>query len=85
MIKKFGEICGWVGMVSIQSATIPVTLKILNGTSDKIPPIDMVILVWAGLFLFLIRSIVNRDTLYIVSNSTGFALQSVLLALIVFK
>ena len=85
MIKKTGAVCGWIGMVLIQFATIPTTLKILYGTSERIPPIDMVLLVWSGLFLFLVRSIINRDTLYIVSNSTGFFFQSILLGLILFK
>jgi hypothetical protein len=42
------------------------------------------LLVWTGLFLFLIRAIGNNDKLYIVSNAVGFFFNSILLALIVF-
>jgi hypothetical protein len=43
-----------------------------------------VLMVWAGLGLFLWRSIEIKDRLSIVSNSVGFTLNSVLLAIIVY-
>jgi hypothetical protein len=85
MIKKLGALSGWVGMVLIHGATLPTTLGVILGYSSTVPPISMVLLVWTGLFLFLIRAIVNKDTLYIVSNAVGFFFNSILLALIVFK
>ena len=84
-IKKLGALSGWAGMVLIHSATLPTTLGVILGYSDKTPPISMVILVWTGLMLFLFRAIVQKDTLYIVSNAVGFFFNSILLALIVFK
>lgn len=89
MLKKFAdmppsELGGWVGMCLIHSATIPVTVANILGWSDKLPPLSMVLLVWVGLALFLWRAIGRNDTLYIASNSIGFALNSILLALIVF-
>ena len=83
--KKLSEAAGWIGMVLIHSATLPTTLGIILGYSDKIPPVSMVLLVWSGLFLFLIRAIGNNDKLYIISNAVGFFFNTVLLALIVFK
>ena len=84
-LEKFGAISGWVGMVLIHSATLPTTLKVILGYSAVMPPVSMVLLVWSGLFLFLIRALVQKDTLYIVSNAVGFFFQSILLSLIVFK
>jgi hypothetical protein len=84
-IKKFGAISGWLGMVLIHSATLPTTLGVILGYSNNVPPVSMVILVWTGLVLFLFRAIVQKDTLYIVSNAVGFFFNSILLALIVFK
>jgi hypothetical protein len=78
------EIGGWVGMCLIHGATIPVTVANILGWSDRLPPLSMVLLVWAGLALFLWRAIDRNDKLYIVSNSIGFVLNSILLALIVF-
>ena len=84
-IKKMGAISGWVGMILIHGATLPTTLGVILGYSDKVPPVSMVILAWTGLMLFLFRAIVQKDTLYIVSNALGFFFNSILLALIVFR
>lgn len=84
-IKKLGALSGWVGMILIHGATLPTTLGVILGYTDKTPPISMVILVWSGLMLFLFRAVVQKDTLYIVSNAIGFFFNSILLALIVFK
>lgn len=85
MNKKIPEFCGWLGMVLIHGATLPPTLKVILGYATALPPVEMVLLVWTGLFLFLIRAIANNDKLYIFSNAIGFFFNSVLLALIVFK
>jgi hypothetical protein len=84
VFSKFSEFAGWLGMILIHSATLPVTLGIILGYSDTLPPLSMILLVWTGLFLFLIRAIANNDKLYIVSNAIGFFFNSVLLILIVF-
>ena len=82
--KRFAEACGYVGMVLIHGATLPPTLKVILGYATTLPPIEMVLLVWSGLFLFLIRAVANSDKLYILSNAIGFFFNSILLALIVF-
>jgi hypothetical protein len=78
------ELAGWAGMVLIHSATLPATIGNIMGWSDQLPPVSMVLLVWAGLALFLWRAFARNDMLYIVSNAVGFILNSLLLALIVF-
>ena len=82
--KRFAEACGYLGMVLIHGATLPPTLKVILGYATTLPPIEMVLLVWSGLFLFLIRAVANSDKLYILSNAIGFFFNSILLALIVF-
>jgi hypothetical protein len=78
------ELGGWAGMLLIHGATIPTTVGNILGYSNSLPPLSMVLLVWAGLALFLWRAIANRDFLYTVSNAVGFVLNSVLLAIIVY-
>ena len=78
------EIAGWAGIVLIQGATIPLTLGNILGYTKTLPPLSMVLMVWAGLGLFLWRSIEHKDRLSIVSNSVGFLLNSLLLAIIVY-
>jgi hypothetical protein len=85
MKNKLANLSGWVGMILIHGATLPTTLSIIFGHSTTLPPLSMILLIWSGLFLFLISAVANKNLLYIVSNSIGFFFQSVLLALIVFK
>ena len=82
--KLIGEISGWTGIVLIQSSTLPTTFARITDPLSPMPPLSMVLLVWFGLFLFLIRAIIQRDLLYIVSNAIGFFFQSILMALIIF-
>ena len=88
MMKKqvtyLANASGWIGMLLIHGATLPTTLSVILGHSTVLPPLSMILLIWSGLFLFLISAIANKNTLYIVSNAIGFFFQSIMLALIVF-
>ena len=83
--NQIPEICGWVGMILIHGATAPTSISVIMGWSSQLPPLNFILLIWLGLFLFLIRAIYTKDMLYIVSNSVGFALNSLLLSLIAFN
>ena len=83
--EKFGELCGWLGLIMIHAATLPTTYAVIKGESANLPPLSMVLMVWGGLLLFFIRSTIVRDRLYLFSNGIGFFFQSVLLAMIVLK
>jgi hypothetical protein len=78
------ELCGWLGMILVQSATLPTTIGRIMGWSHTLPPLSMVLLCWSGLFLYFIRAYYQKDALYMVSNGFGFFVNSILLALIVF-
>ena len=82
---KNPELCGWLGMILVQSSTLPATIGRILGYSSQLPPLSMVLLCWSGLFLYFIRAFYQKDTLYMVSNGFGFFVNSILLALIVFK
>ena len=89
MIKRISqmpkpELCGWLGMILVQSATVPVTVGNILGWTDALPPLSMVLLVWAGLALYFVRAFYQRDVLYMTSNGIGFMLNSILLALIAY-
>ena len=85
LIKRGPEAAGWAGLVLIHGATLPTTLAALFTGSADFPPLSMVLMIWAGLFLFLVRACADRDFLYIVSNAVGFALQTALLSVIIFR
>jgi hypothetical protein len=83
--KNISEACGWIGMILIHGATAPTSISVLMGWSSDLPPLNFILLVWVGLFLFLIRAIFAKDVLYICSNAIGFSLNSLLLSLIAFS
>ena len=85
IVKSFGEICGWIGLIMIHGSTLPATYLAIKGGPTVLPPLSMVILIWSGLLLFFIRSAIMKDKLYMLSNGIGFFMQSVMLAFLVLK
>ena len=79
------ETMGWIAVVLLHLATIPTMVAVLTGLTEKMPPVDMVLFSWVGLFCFFIKATIQRDLLNIVTIGFGFFVQASLLALIVFK
>lgn len=79
------ETTGWIAVVLMHMATIPTLIAVLTGLTEKMPPVDMVLFSWLGLFLFFIKATIQKDLLNIVTIGFGFFVQAGLLALIVFK
>ena len=76
---------GWLAVILIHCATIPTLLALLTGLSDNVPNLDIVLFMWAGLVLMFVRSVVLKDTLNIITIGTGFIVQAVIMAMILFK
>ena len=83
MKKKIAEAGGYIGMVLLQGATIPATLEIVFELTSNRPPITMIVMMIIGLFLYLVRSIVQKDLLYTISNTVGVIANTVLLLAII--
>ncbi len=83
--KISSETLGWLAAIVLHSATVPSLLAVMAGLTDRMPGMDLVLLVWTGLTLLFIKAAVQRDMLNIVTIGLGFVLQSVLMALIFFK
>lgn len=75
----------WLSIIVVHSATIPTLLALMTGLSDRTPPLDVVLFVWAGLVLLFGRAIVLRNSLNIITNGIGFIAQAVIMAFILFK
>jgi hypothetical protein len=83
--KISADTLGWLAVILIHCATIPTLLALLTGLSDNVPNLDIVLFMWAGLVLLFIRSVVLKDTLNIITIGTGFIVQAVIMAMILFK
>lgn len=76
---------GWLAAIVLHCATIPSLLALMTGLSDRVPSLDVVAFLWAGLVLLFLRAIVLKDTLNIVTIGLGFIVQASLMALILFR
>lgn len=83
--KISADTLGWLAIVVINCATIPTLLALMTGLSDRTPSLDIVMFLWASLFLLFGRAIVLKDTLNIITISLGFMIQASLMAMILFK
>lgn len=79
------ETFGWLAIIFLHASTVPSFLAIMSGLTDRVPPVDMVLLVWVSLTLMFVRSAIQKDMLNLVTNGLGFLFQATLLALIFLK
>ena len=83
--NKIASVTGWLGLALIHGSTLPTIVgSLVSGTRPDIP-LSMVILIWTGLFLFLVNSVIRKDWLYMASNGIGFACQSIMMMLVVLR
>ena len=79
------ETMGWVAVILLHLATIPTLLAVLTGLTEKMPPVDLVLFAWSGLFCFFVKAAIQKDFLNIVTIGFGFFVQASLMATIIFK
>ena len=79
------ETFGWLAAIVLHASTIPSMLAVMSGLTDRLPAVDLVLLVWAGLSLLFVKAAVQKDMLNVVTIGFGFIVQAVMLALIFFK
>jgi hypothetical protein len=88
-VKRFSQISaetlGWIAVVVLHAATIPSLLAVMAGLTDRLPGVDLVLLIWTGLALLFVKSAVQKDMLNLVTIGFGFIVQAVMMALIFFK
>ena len=70
---------GFIGMILIHSSTFPTIISHIMGTSKALPPLEMILLIFAGLAFYLADAIKRKLIVYIISNSIGFFSQLTLL------
>jgi hypothetical protein len=76
---------GWITIVLLHFAAIPTLASVLLAQNDKLPPVDLMIFVWAALTTLFFKSLIERNFLYVSTICVGFIAQVVLMGLILFK
>lgn len=85
MSKISTEALNWLAGIVIHAATLPTFIAVMMGLSDKMPGVDVILLVWGGLTLMFFRAVIAKDMLNVATLGFGFILQATCMALIFFK
>lgn len=83
--KVSAHTLGWLTILLMHFAAIPTLAAVLMGVSDKLPPVDLMIFVWAALTTMFFKSLIERNFLYVATICLGFIAQVVIMGLILFK
>lgn len=76
---------GWITIILLHFASIPTLLAVLMAQSDKLPPVDLMVFVWSALITMFFKSLIERNFLYLATICLGFAAQTLIMGLILFK
>jgi hypothetical protein len=76
---------GWLTIILLHLSSIPTLVAVLMAQSDKLPPVDLMVFVWSALITLFFKSLIERNFLYIATICLGFAAQTVIMSLILFK
>lgn len=83
--KLSAETLEWLAILVLHAATVPSFLAVMAGLTDKLPAVDLTLMLWLGLALLFTKAAVRKDMFNIVTIGFGFMLQAVMMALIFFK
>lgn len=82
--KGSADTFAWISIICIMGSTIPGFFAVMAQATDRMPPLDITLMIWAGLLLYFVRSAIIKDMLMVVTIGVGFAIQAILLGLIFF-
>lgn len=85
LAKISSDTLNWLAAILIHVSVIPSLLAVMSGLTDNMPPLDMVLFMWAALALLFVKSIITKDTLNIITIGIGFIVQCTLMGLMLFK
>jgi hypothetical protein len=83
--KVSAHTLGWVTIVLLHFASVPSLLAVLMGKTDVLPSVDIMVFVWSALITLFFKALIEKNFLYIATICIGFAAQTVLMSLILFK
>jgi len=87
--KQLGQLSahtlGWLSIILMHLATVPTLASVLLNKTDSLPPVDLVLFIWAALITLFFKSLIEKNFLYIATICVGFVAQTVAMSLILFK
>lgn len=83
--KVSAHTLGWITIILLHFSSVPTLLAVLMGKTDMLPPVDIMVFVWSALITMFFKALIEKNSLYIATICLGFAAQTVLMSLILFK
>jgi hypothetical protein len=83
--KVSSHTLGWVTIILLHFGSVPTLLAVLMSKSDVLPPVDIMVFIWSALITLFFKALIEKNFLYIATICLGFAAQTVLMSLILFK
>lgn len=80
-----GNTLGWITIILLHLSSVPTLMAVLLAKSDKLPPVDLMIFVWSALIALFFKSLIERNFAYIATICLGFAAQTLIMGLILFR
>lgn len=74
------RIVEWLAIVVLHLTTFPSFFAVSQGLTDKLPSLDIIFLLWLGLFLLFVKSAIQKNLVNLVTISLGFIFQATLMA-----
>ena len=66
------EALNWLATIVIHAATLPTFVAVGMGLTDKLPGVDVILMVWGGLTLLFFRAVLIKDMLNVATIGFGF-------------
>ena len=85
LAKVSAHTLGWVAIILLFLANIPTLLAVLMGKSDILPPVDLMVFLYAGMIALFFKALIEKNSLYIATICLGFASHAVMQSLILYK
>jgi hypothetical protein len=79
------EMITWASILILHAATLPSLFAVMYGLSADLPPVDLVLMIWAALTAFFIKAVIKKHMLIVTTIGLGFVVQSTMMALIFFR
>lgn len=89
-LSEIGKNCNvatleWFSIILLHCAFIPTYLSVWSGISDRLPSLDVALILWTSLLLLFFRSVILKDNLNTITIGVGFVLQIYFLGFIFFR
>ena len=69
------DLLDWIAIIFLHVSFIPTYLMLLGGYTDRMPSLDIALIIWSTLALLFLKALVQKNLANIFSIGLGFIIQ----------